>query len=130
MAPRACHSGLRRDIRELSVAVVAEEDVALPHAGDEQVGVAVVVDVGERGADTRAIADRDAGALGDVCEATAAEIAVQTVLANLVDEVEIEQSVAVDVGNRDRGTVVVVRRPIVLSEIDAAHVLESDTRSA
>ena len=37
-----------RDVAEVPVAVVLEEQIAAAHRGDEQIGVAVVVDVAQR----------------------------------------------------------------------------------
>ena len=126
----AFYSGLRRDVRELSAAVVPKQDVPLTNGCHEQIGVAVVVDVRERSAHARPVADSNAGTLRDVLETTAAKVAVETVLADLVDEVQIEQPVAVDIRHRDRGAVIVVCRPVILSEIDAVDVLECDSRGA
>src|SRR5947199_9616653 len=61
MTSVAGNSGLFRNVREIAVAVIQKEDIALSHAADKQIGVAVVVDVGERGAHARAVSDPDAG---------------------------------------------------------------------
>ena len=101
MASVAGDTGLRRDVRELAVAVVLEQDVALSDRGHEEIGIAVVVDVREGGADAGAVSDADARAVRDVLEAAAAQIAIEPVLADLIDEVQIQQAVAIDVRDGD-----------------------------
>ena len=68
-------AGLGGDVGEVAVTVVLEEQVSVADAGDEEVGIAVVVDVRERRADARATAvDGQSARLGDVLEAAAAEV--------------------------------------------------------
>ena len=112
----------------MPLAVVLEEHVAAAGRGHVEVLVAVVVDIGEGGRDADLARDRHAGRRGDVLEAAAAEIPPQLVAAHLADEVDVGAAVAVDVGNRDPGAVIVVRRLVGLAgvvhdaglEIDAA----------
>src|SRR5688500_83178 len=48
-APR--NAGLRRDVREPAAAVVGEEDVSLTDRSHEEIGIGIIVDVREGGAD-------------------------------------------------------------------------------
>src|SRR5206468_1190715 len=112
-------AGLLRDIREFSVSVVSKQNVACAHTRNEEIGIAIVVDIREGSADARAITDADTRARCYVFEASAAKIPIKTVLADLIDEIEIEASVAIDVCRGNGCTVVVVGRAIVFSEIQA-----------
>jgi hypothetical protein len=110
---REIDAGLLRDVGEAAVTVVLEQHVAATNGGDHQILIAVVVEIakGRRHAD--AIGERDAGLFRDVGEPSAAEILPELVAADLVDEVDVVEAVAVHVGNGEAGAVVVVRHPIV-----------------
>ncbi len=73
-----------------------------------EVLIAVVVDVREGGRDRDAVAQPDAGGVGDVLEGAVAEVLVEGGLAELVDEVDVGQAVAVDVGRDDAVAVIVM----------------------
>ncbi len=117
---------LRGDVLELALAVVLVEDVALAHGGDVEVGVAVVVHVGEGAGDADAVGHRHAGLAGDVLELAAAQVLPQLVVAELGEEVEVEQAVAVHVGHQQAVAVVVVDRLVGLAGVVDDLVLEGD----
>src|SRR5262249_28452130 len=100
-------SGLRGDVFEGAVALVAEEDVAAARAGDEEVEVAVVVVIHEGGGDAHAIAEADAGFVGDFLEGAVAVIAAQGVAAELIAEIDVVVAVAVEIADRQTATVIV-----------------------
>ena len=119
-------AGRRGDVAEVAVAVVLEQHVAAAHGGDVEIRVAVVVDVGERGRHADLPGDRHAGRRGDVLELAAAQIPPELVAADLADEVDVGQAVAVDVGDRDAVAVIVVRRLVGLAGVVHDPVLERD----
>ena len=88
---------------QMAVAVVLEQHVAFADRGDEKILVAVVVDVCERGGDADTVRHRHACLQRDVPELSAADVLVETAAADLIDEIEIDQAVAVDVGRGDAG---------------------------
>ena len=112
--------------RKRPLAVVLEQHVAAADRRDVQVGVAVVVDVGKRGGDADLARHRDAGRRRDVLKLAAAGVLPQLVAADLVDEVDVGQAVAVDVRDRDAVAVVVVRRLVGLAGVVDDAVLEGD----
>ncbi len=120
------HAGRLADVAELAAAEVLEEGVAHAHGADEEVGVAVVVDVGEGGRDRDAVGHRHAGLFGDVGELAAAQVLPQLVRAELGDEVEVGPAVAVDVGGGEAVAVVVVHRFVVAQGVVGREVLEGD----
>ena len=69
---------------------------------------------------------RDAGLRGDVLELAAAEVLPELVAADLVDEVDVGQAVAVDVRHRDAVAVIVVDRLVVLPGVVDDVVHEGD----
>jgi hypothetical protein len=105
------------DVAEPAAPVVLEERVAVPDGGDVEIGVPVIVRVGERGAHPDAIGERHTGCGGDVLEAAAAQVAPQRVAADLRDEVNVQPPVAVDVGHGHPGAVVVVRGLVGLRRV-------------
>ncbi len=70
--------------------------------------------------------DRHAGRRGDVLEPAAAGVLPELVAANLVDEVDVGQAVAVDVRDRHAVAMIVVRRLVRLAGIVDDSVLEGD----
>ncbi len=99
--------GLGRDILEAAVAPVVEEDVASIRTGDVEVLVAVVVVVGEGGGYADAVAQSNTRLLGDVGEGAVAPVFVQSVLAQLVAEVQVVAAIAVEVADRHAAAVIV-----------------------
>ena len=112
--------------RKRPPAVVLEQDVAGAHRGDVEIGVAVVVDVGERGRDADLAGDGDAGGRGDVLELAAADVLPQLVAADLVRKVDVQEAVAVDVGDREAVAVVVVHGLVGLARVVDDAMAERD----
>ena len=107
--------GLLRPLGEDAVAVVHEERDASGERADEQIEVAVTVDVGEHGARGMATGQRDAGSGRDVFEVKVAEVAVQGVRALVARQVDVGKAVAVHVAQRDAaalGQVAVPQRAV------------------
>src|SRR5215471_13122346 len=96
------------NVAKMSVAVVLEKDVPTTDGSDKQVGITVIIDVGKRGRNADATVHSHARVGGDVFELAAAEIFPQLAGPGLVHEVNIVESVAVDVGYGQAITVIVV----------------------
>src|SRR2546423_1546258 len=92
----------------MTVAVVLEEDVATTDRRHEQILIAVVVDVGERSGDPDAIGEPDAGFGGDVAKSSATKVLPELVAAELVDEIDVFESIAIHVCHGNAGAVIVV----------------------
>jgi hypothetical protein len=84
----------------MAVAFILKEHVAAADGGYKQILVAVIVNVSE----SRALADApghaDARFLCDVLELAIAQVLPELVASDLVQEVDVVQSVAVDIRNR------------------------------
>ena len=110
----------------MPVSVVFEEHVAAAHGRDVEIGVAVVVDVGERGRHAHLVGHRHAGRGGDVLERAPAEVSPELIAADLRHEIDVEQAVTIDVGDGEAVTVIVVRRLVRPSRVVDDPVLEGD----
>jgi hypothetical protein len=97
------------DVVEAAATEVLEQVIAVADGRDEQVGIAVIVDIGERRRHRDLVGQPDTGLDGDVFEFPFAQIAPQLVRAQLGGEVNIEQSITVDVSDSQAVTMVIVR---------------------
>ena len=113
-------------ISESAVAVVDEQAVGASHGRHEEIGISVVVDVGERRADADLAGDPDAGGPGDVVELAVAQISPELVATQLVHEVDIQASVSIDVGDGDPVAVVVVHQFVRFARVVGDTVHERD----
>jgi len=120
------HARLCRDVGELPVAVVLEQDVSHLDRGDIEVRVAVVVDVGEGTCDAHAIRQCDSSRLGDVLEPPIAQVSPQLVPAELGREVDVEPAVAIHVRDGDPVSMVVVNGLVVVAPVVHDLVPEPD----
>jgi hypothetical protein len=98
----------------------------VPDRCDEEIGVAVVVDVRECGADRDCIGHAQAGGVGDVAELAATQVLPELRTAQLRNEENIGEAVAVDVSGRDAGAVVVVDLLVILAGVVDEMILECD----
>jgi hypothetical protein len=73
-----------RNILEVLLAVVLEENVAFVNSGNEEILVAGIVYVAESGGNADAIFQTDAGSLGNVLKFSVAEIAPEFIAAKLI----------------------------------------------
>ncbi len=110
-------AGGRGDVAEAPVPIILEHHIATANRGHVQVGVAIVVDVRERRGHADLARHRDSGLSGDVLKPAAPEILPELIAADLADEVNVEESIPVDVRYRDAVSVVVVSRLVRLSGI-------------
>ena len=92
--------GLDGTLGEHAVAVVDEQRHSPAERADQEVQVAVAVDVGEHGAGRVAAGHRDAGRRGDVLEAPVAQVAVQGIRALVAGEVDVGAAVSIHVPQR------------------------------
>ena len=72
------------------------------------------------------VGDADTGRCGDVLEPAAAGVPPELIAADLVDEIDVGSSVAVDVGDRQAVAVIVVSRLVGLSGVVDDAVPERD----
>src|SRR4051794_25490282 len=107
-------AGLLGDILELASAQVAEQDVTAAGGGDEQVESAIVIVVGPGGGHADAVAQADAGPVGDVLEGAIALVAEKLVGAQLIEKINVVVAVAVEVADGHAAAVVVQVRLEVL----------------
>ncbi len=114
------------DVLEVPLAVVHEEVVPLADGGDEEVRMTVVVDVGEGGGDADLVLEPHPGLRGDIAELAVAEVLPELVLAELGDEVDVEETVAVHVRHRQTVAVVVVDRLVEAGAVVRALAAEGD----
>ncbi len=101
----------------MAVAVVLEQHVAASNGRDVEIGIAVVVDIGERRRDADLAGYAHTGRLRDVLELAAAEVPPELIAADLIQKVDVEKAVAVDVGDRDAVPVIVVRGLVRLARV-------------
>ena len=107
-------------VRERAVAVVDVQHVAavhaeIVHARNVDIETTVAVDIGHRDAALPPDRIGDARAVGDVLEPEVAQVAVQPVGAQVRREIQIDQSITVDVAGRHAAAVVVVQ---VIDDVD------------
>src|SRR5579863_9656271 len=106
-------SGLFGDVFEMTFAVILEQHVSAQDRRDEEVLITVIVDIGERSGYADPIRQANSSILRDVPELAATEILPEFVAANLIQKVDVVESIAIDIGNRDAISVVVVGRLVV-----------------
>src|SRR5207253_2181527 len=116
----------RGDVAEFPAAQVLEQAVAVPHCGYEQIGIAVVVDVGERATHGDGVVHREARLIRDVREPTTPEVLPQLVGPELRDEVQVGEPVAIDVRRAQSRPVIIVDLLVRLARVVHHVVLEAD----
>ena len=124
--PRVVQSRCGGHVLELALAIVLEQHVAAADGGDVEIGVAVVVDVGERRRHADLAVHRNACRSRDVLKLAAAEISDELIAADLAQKVDVGQAVTVDVCDRESIAVVVMRRFVRLAGVVHDAVLEGD----
>ena len=120
------HARLRGDVAKCPVAEVLKQSIAVAHRRDEQVGIAVVVDVGECASHADLVRQCQPGSGGDVHETAVAEVLPELVGAELRHEIEIGETVAIDVRGAHSAPVVVVRQFVGPAGVVDDPVLERD----
>ena len=115
-APRD-RAGCLRDIAEVAAGRRSRTGRCPADRRDEEILVAVVVDIGERRRDADPVRQSDAGLPGDVLKPPAAGILPELVAADLIHEVDIVQPVAIDVRDGDAGAVIVVHGLVVFARV-------------
>ena len=127
---RVADAGGGRDVAERPGAQVFEEMVPVPHGRHEEIGIAVVVDIGKRAPDGDLVRHRYTGIARDVDELVVARVAPELVCPELRQEVEVGTTVAIDVGCADAAAMIVVDELVVLARVIHDPVLERDTAFA
>src|SRR6266513_4098734 len=82
----------------MALAVVHEQRVRPADRGENEIGVAVAVDVRERASGGMAVWNRDARGDGDILEPPVAQVTVQRARALGAREKDVDSTIAIDVG--------------------------------
>ena len=98
----ALETGRGGDVMESSVSIVDQEPVAVTRVGDEEVGVGVVVEVGQQGHSGFPVQDHT-GLFGDVSKTASAVVDERPAAPPAADH-EVVPTVAVEVCRRDTAT--------------------------
>ena len=98
----------------------------MAHRRHEQIGVAVVVDVGERTGNRDGVLHAEACLVGDILEPAVSPIPPQLAAAELGNEEQVRPPVVVDVGGAQPGPVVVVDLLVGLASVVDDTGLERD----
>src|SRR5438105_3743699 len=119
-------SRLRGDVLELSAAQISKKLIAHFHGGHEQIGFAVIVDVGERGRDRDFVGEANSGRGSNVLEFPAAEISPELTFAELIHEIQIELAVAINIRDGETIAVIIVNSQVILVRIIHGMMLETN----
>ena len=114
------------DVLETAAAKVLEQMIAMADPCHKKVRRAVVVHVRKRGRHRNLIVQTDSSPAGQVFEPSAAEVSPQLVPTELCREINIEQTVSIDIGHRQPVPVVIVGRLIRPAGVIHNVVLEPD----
>ena len=125
--PRVGETRFPGHVPEPALPPVFEQDVPLTHGGDEEVGVAVVVDVGEGGRHTDPVGQAHCRRFSQVPEPAPAQVSPELIGSNLGEEIDVLESVVVHVRGGDSVPVVVMHRFPVLPRIIHDPVNEADS---
>lgn len=115
------------NVFKVAVAVVFEEDIPLIDGGNEEVFVTRIVDIGKGGTDADAIFQADASLSGNILELSVAQISPKFVSADLVHEVDVVQSVPVNVCHGETRAVIVVDLHVLLGGVGHDSMNEANT---
>ena len=109
IAERERHAGLRavepRHLGETSLAVIREHPRAVAHGVDDEIKIAIPIEIHHRGTGRRQAFARDARLSGHVHELPVAEISIERVRAGEPAEIDIAQPVAIHIARRDPGSI-------------------------
>jgi hypothetical protein len=111
----------------VAVAIVLEKNVATANACDKEVLGAFVVHIRECSANADSAGQPDSSLPRDVLELATAQIFPEFVAANLIRKIDVEQSVAVDIGDCNCISVIVVAGPLVRGNVVHCMVNERDS---
>src|SRR6266404_4518120 len=120
-------TGFMRNVLEMAVAVVLEENISFLDGGDEEILAPGVVDVAKRGSYTDAVFQAHAGLLGNVLKSSITQISPEFVAAQLIHEVDVVLAVAIHVRYGNAGAVVVMDRHILARGIGDRPITKGDT---
>src|SRR5262245_14701281 len=103
------HARVTRDVAKLAAAQILEENVAVANGRDEEILVAVIVDIRERRRDMDASGQGGARGFRDFLEFTASQVSPELIGSKLIHEIQVNPPVVVDISGRHTGAVVIVR---------------------
>src|SRR5437879_1045602 len=100
--------------------------IAMTHGGYEEIGKAVVIDVGKRSAYRDLVRQSYACSLGDVLKFSTACIAPKLVSPKLGGEINVQQTIAIHVGDGNSIAMIVMDRLVVLAGVLDDLMLEAN----
>ena len=110
----------------MAMTVIFKQRVAAAHCSNEQILVAIVVGIGKGGCNADPAWQRDPGLGSDVSEFASTHVLPQFVATHLVHEVNVVESITIDVSDRDGAAMVIVTHPHVLAGVVHGVVSRSD----
>src|ERR1700726_4708298 len=99
----------------MAMTVIFKQRVAAAHCSNEQILVAIVVAIGKGGCNADPAWQRDPGLGSDGSEFASTHVLPQLAATHLVHEVNVVESITVDVSDRDGAAMVIVTHPHVLA---------------
>ena len=124
--PGVGKAGLGGDLPEPAAAKVLIAVVPVTDGRDDEVRIAIVIEIGEGGCDGNLILQANACERGDLLEPAVAEVAPELVGAELGEEEQVGTPISIDVGHRHRVPMVVVGGGPVASGVVDDLVSEGD----
>src|ERR1051325_1975648 len=101
---------LFRDIPETSATEVLEQDIAHLHGRHKEIGITVIIDVRKRCRHMDASLQTNTCFRGNILEAAVPQISPELIGPELVDEVNVQESVTVHIGHGEPVPMVVMNR--------------------
>src|SRR5215469_6215065 len=115
------------NIGEVSMAIVFEQSISTANCSYKQILIAIVVNIGKCRGHTDSAGQPDSSFLRDVLELAVPQVLPKLVPAHLIDEVDVVQAVAVDIGHRHPTSMVIVAHTHVFCDVIQGLIFESDS---
>ena len=106
--PGVAEPCLLRDVSKLAISKVVEEVISVSYGGHEQIRLSIIIDIGKGGRCTDLPAQAHSRLLGNILKPAATQIPPKLITTKLVHEINVVESVAVDVGHSDAIAVVIM----------------------
>src|SRR5580704_441391 len=120
-------TGFMRNVLEMAMTIILEEDISFVDGGDEEILMPGVVDIAERGSNTNAVLQADAGLLRNVLKLSIAQISPEFVAAELIHEVDVVLTIPIHIRYGNACAVVVVDRHILVRGIGDCPMTKGDS---
>src|SRR5580704_5419554 len=116
-----------RNVLEMAMAIVLEENITFVHGGYEEILMPGVVDIAERGGNADAVLQAHAGLLRNVLKFSIAQISPEFVAAELIYEVDVVLAITIHIRYGNARAVVVVDRHILARGIRDRAMTKGDS---